>query len=163
MTSLRQWFADIHGTQEIKNDPRQQWEETSRLLQRATHSKWRCLGRPHSMKASRNASCTDAKIRLFNGIDSVVEGTRTMTTLVSHTTTNSQPACKFLQRVLNKSVVRQTGYQCNTDWVWRECAVESARHKCHVCNLRGSHLSQSVRILATIAMCCAARLYFKVR
>ena len=95
----------------------------------------------------------DAKILVFTGIDSVVEGTRTLTTLVKHTSPNSQPAFKFLQRVLNKSIVRQTQYQCSTCSVGRELAVDSTPRWCDVCNLRGSHLSQSVRILETIAMC----------
>ena len=99
------------------------------------------------MRASRNASCMDAKILLFKDIDSVADGTRTMATIEKHTTPTSQPACKLLQRVLNKSVERQTEYQCNTRSVRRECAIESTRRECDACNLRGSHLGSRAKIL----------------
>ena len=52
---------------------------------------------------------------------------------VKHDTT-SQPGCKFLQRVLNQSVERQTEYQCTTCAVRRKCAVENIERKSDVCN-----------------------------
>ena len=87
------------------------------------------------------------KILLLKVIDSVADGTSTMATIEKHTTPKSQLACEFLQRVLNKSVERQTEYQCNTRSVRRDCAIESTRRECDVCNLRGSHLGSRAKIL----------------
>ena len=81
MTSLRRWFASM-GPKKSRTIPDNSGKKLLDCCREQQHSKWRCLGRLHSMRASRDASCTDAKIRLFNGIDSVVQGTRTMTTLL---------------------------------------------------------------------------------
>ena len=43
-TDNREWFADILRTHESKNDPRQQRQDTSRLLQRAKAQQVALLG-----------------------------------------------------------------------------------------------------------------------